>query len=930
MKGHGGGGGDDVRVAPPRAKSGKGSDSVGATSSAVKALTAKEWVQIEDVSSSVRVVGQVMSIEAERIASQLPPLDPVPLLFSSERFLELKTPPSKPEQKDTTAASNGGKSKNSSSRRGDILRQQELKLLTQDRDRITAASICPSAPRVEGFGERTEAFVVAILKWASGKRACPLDAAVSLSRVEKMLEVRCPNETIEVRRELREAVNAISCRKGGGGLRSFIDLVVEKEEILTSPSFVAPGHLALYPEQREVAGIVAEAVRPSSSLVCLVRYVTPPSGGKSSAAALFGAVVQKARGGGGGGGVLGPVLIYACFSNAVRVEVSKTLIAASVPFGMLTSGVVSLSYRCYDGKPKKKWRASSTGNSVGPQSLTERLRASLSKAVTCDRPPAVFVCDLESALGLVSLPERNDDPLVVDEPTAGVEGSSENKEQKRRCSSDEKVRLCAALLISSPRCTILMSATVPEFEEMPLLVNLFHGKARRLTREWSSGAAGRWVALANGVLRASSSLGAPEWVEDPSHQLRWCCPSVEDASCLQSVSSKRLPVGLRALDATGRQWCPHHFCSNKESLRELIRTLPNDGHLMRFYCVAALAKLVDEISCSGDPVSLGLRVDDLVSHDAVREACLRLLRQNFETLADKCSVSVVVPARDETLSMESVVRSSAHRLQGVTLVVVNEVEMMYEDAMLPLLNDTNVEPIRRILRKMAASSAPPEDQTSKKNKNKHRSRGNNSKRRGGGGDDEDFSNSSDDEESEREDEAAPRRKVPWPSVAVMNSNEHLLRFGPRGIVTKPGRAGKTSPDIPDEVIQASAEALVESILSGVALLNTRWSDQAFEISAIGLADKGSPSLVVADVSMVYGTNLPVDRALVLTSPGKLSAPEIRQFCGRAGRTGKAGRAEVVFGASWQDLVETLSVQLPPEQRRRSNLDREIARAFFRE
>lgn len=880
----------DVRVAPPRAKNG----SSNGPPTAVRALTAKEWAQVEDVSTSVRAVGQVMSTEAERIAGGLPPPEPAPLAFSIERFHELRAPPSKAI---APPSGGGGKAKkaNNASRRGDILRQQELKLITQDRERIAAAASCSTAPRLEAFAGRTEAFVVAALAWASGKRTCPLDAAVSLHRVEIMLESRCPNETVEVRKELHKVINDLGCRKGG--LRSLIDLAIEREEVLSSPSFVAPGHLSLYPEQREVAAIVANAVKPNSSLVCLVRYVTPPSGGKSSAAALFGAVVQQARGEASRRGILGPVLVYACFSNAVRVEVSKTLIAASVPFGMMTSGVVSLSYRCYDGKPKRRKKAL---DDSGDGSLSERIRTSLSKAASCDRPPAVFVCDLESALGLVSLPDRNDDPLVVDEPTAGVE------EEGNNTSSDERVNLCAALLAASPRCTILMSATVPDFEEMPLLVNLVKGKARRVRRTWPEGIAGQWAALANKLLEVSSSLGAPEW-EDP------CDDEGDDDEFLRTVSSKRLPVGLRALDATGKQWCPHHVCVDKDSLQVLIETLPNDGHLLRFYCVAALAKLIDEIDC--DPQTLGLRVTDIVSHDAVRAACMRLLQENIDTLAGKTQD---VP-ENTTLTTASVVRSAAHRFPGATLVVIDEVETFYEDAVLPLLNETKTEPIRRILRKMAAASNQ-EDLKNSSRKGGKRRRGGHRRR-----DEESYSESSDDERID--DDVAPPRKVPWPSVAVVNSIDHLSRFGPRSSSSSGNRAGKIAPDVPDEVVGSSAEALVESVLSGVALLNTRWSDQAFELAAIGLADRGSPSLVVADTSLVYGTNLPVDRALVLTAHGKLSGPEVRQFCGRAGRTGKAGRAEVVFGASWQDLADTLTVPPPPAQRRRSQLDRAIARAF---
>lgn len=894
-------GSSDVRVAPPRAKG--TSSNATAAPGGIKALSAKEWAQVEDVSHSVRAVGQVMSTEADRIAQGLPPPELPPLQFSLERFKALRAataPDGKKEDKEK-----GKKSKKSESLRKDIFRQQDNKLIAQDREKIAACGASTTAPRLEAFSTRTEAFVAALIAWASNKHTCPLDAVISLYRARDMIIRRCGGaanrEVQEVAEELKTIADSIGTRKRG--LRGLLDLAVQKEEILSSPSFVQPGNIALYPEQREVAGIIADAVRPNSKLVCLVRYVTPPSGGKSSAAALFGAVVQQARGEAVSRGNLGPVLIYACFSNAVRVEVSKTLIAASVPFGMLTSGVVSLSYRCYDGcKTKKKWKPQSCD--TNQTTIADRLRTSLAKSTECSRPPSVFVCDLESALGLVMLPERKDvDPLVVDEPTAGVEGGGAvGSGGFARIQND--VSLCASLLSAAPRCTILMSATVPDFDEMPLLVALAHGRFKRLSsshpvNEDNDVIGAKWKGIVCKLVEDKSPLGLLEWSGDAAPE-----------ECLRTISSKRLPVGLRALDASGRQWCPHHLCVGKQSFQTLLEVLPTDGHLLRFYCIAALAKLVDELDA--DPATLGLGVQDIVTHDAVRAACLRLLQNNSEKLIR----TEEVQACTEKLTVPCVARSEAHRFPGATLVVADEVEAFYEDAMIPLLTEAKADPLRRVLRKMAAAVAQQEADDKKKRKH-HR------KQRGGVD-----SSSSDEDAGDHHDEVAPP-KVPWPSLAVVNSLEHLGRYGPRNLEKRPS---KSAPDVPHDVVESSAEALVESILSGVALLNTRWTDQAFELSAIGLADKGLPSLVVADTSMVYGTNLPVDRAMVLTERGKLSSPELRQFCGRAGRTGKAGRAEVVFGSSWEDLADALSVHVSStaenQRRCRSQLDRAVASVLW--
>lgn len=851
---------DDVRVAPPP----RTSSSSKHPSSTVRALTAKEWAQVEDVSTSVRAVGQVMSQEAERIAANLPPQEPEPFAFSRERYVALKE---KRNNSEKVVVVDKKKS-----RRDGIIKQQEAKLVAQDQERIAAAAESSVVPRLEGFGGRMESFVAAMLSWAKNKKFCPLDVIISLHKLDNMIESRCPSDEIQdAKKDINCTIEKIVKKVGHTTL---LKLAVDREELLSCPSFMPPGRLQLYPEQREVAAIVAEAVK-DPSLVRLVRYITPPSGGKSSAAALFGAVVLRARDSFmPKGGTLGPVLVYACFSNAVRIEVSKTLIAASVPFGMLTSGVVSLSYKCSDGKKRLPPMPEEAN-------IEERIRASLTKAAACDRPPAVFVCDLESARVLVSMPERND-PLVVDEPTAGIEAAA------------HMAILCAKLMAVAPNCTILMSATVPDFSEMPLLVKLTKAKYARAMRRRrrSSTVEDKWGNLACDILCTSV--------------LEWTVDDDSDHDIFRTVYSKRLPVGLKALDSSGKLWCPHHACSSSEDLVEFLETLPGDSHLLRFYCASALADVVDEIKDSSKQTP-PFEAKDLFSHDAIRAACVRLMRNYQEHL----KINVISYDQNELRTVD-MTRALAHKFPGTTLVVTNDVESFYEDAMIPLLADTKTDTLRRIIRKMDTAEAAEDDRikrtsstSSSKQRKKLKIEGN---------------NVSDPEENE---EVPPRTAIPWPSIAVLNSKEHHGRFAPSSAIQA---KVKSMPDVPDEVVRGSAEALVESALSGVMLLNTRWSDTAFELSAIALADKSSPSLIIADTSMVYGVNLPIDRALVLTSPGSLSLSEIRQFCGRAGRTGKALKAEVVFGAaSRHDLLSALRVPRPDDVHR-ADLDVAIAAA----
>jgi hypothetical protein len=101
--------------------------------------------------------------------------------------------------------------------------------------------------------------------------------------------------------------------------------------------------------------------------------------------------------------------------------------------------------------------------------------------------------------------------------------------------------------------------------------------------------------------------------------------------------------------------------------------------------------------------------------------------------------------------------------------------------------------------------------------------------------------------------------------------------------------------IPDEILEGSNVDLVESLMSGSAILGDSRVDSAYGAFAMYAADTGYLSHVVSDVSMIYGTNLACDRLFYDSSHCPCPSPEdLRQLCGRVGRIGKCSRAELVL------------------------------------
>lgn len=206
-------------------------------------------------------------------------------------------------------------------------------------------------------------------------------------------------------------------------------------------------HISLYPDQVEFAQAVLEGLRPQEAGPCVVCYRTPPSGGKTTAAALLGVLLQRQslrR------DATKQWLVYACYSNAVRIDVARMLLAADVPFAMISAGSVSPSFRCYHGRPPRRPRYE------GPSSVSQRLLFGMQRLVPlCDREPVAWICDLVSAQALMRLAPGHH-VLMVDEPTAAF--------------SDTLAQAQLLLVRQKPLVLCLVSATLPALDSMPHLV----------------------------------------------------------------------------------------------------------------------------------------------------------------------------------------------------------------------------------------------------------------------------------------------------------------------------------------------------------------------------------------------------------------------------------------------------------------------------
>ena len=826
----------DALAAKTEGRVGVGGDSIG------RILSAKEWEQIETVSHTVRQVGVAMQAEATLIAQRLLQEEDVgddiiekekePLHFCVDTWEWLRAggKTSIGQQKTTTTKEKKPKHSGGVGGRAALVASLENKARAELLKKVEASKLPNTpAPRIDVFGKRVEAFAVAMEGWAvSGGaggviipgeqqqqcRRSLLDVVVSCNRAAAFFRTRCGGDGGVAGADAIEAA-AKACVLRCGGTTALLEEAVSAPDPLVRPSFAGIQQVSLYPEQKKVARELGKSLLRSQPL--LMRYITPPSGGKSSAAALFGATLAKVleikKGGRREANAAETYVIYACFSNAVRVEVARTILAAGVPFAVVTAGLASPSFSCFHNRESSR---RSRLKDPPPKTIAERVTYSIRIMKTCDKRPIVLVCDLESAYAFRSRTsyngDSNDDVLLLDELTVGSEPGGSHTTTTAPVGV-----LYSQLLRRAARYTVLMSATVPEFDQLPELLRVFN-----------------------------SAHEHPKGVQ----QL--------------TASSKRLSIGVEARDLDGKLWLPHH--TGAASVEALVGGGDEpDGHLMRFYGPEGVRTLLKELDVKADDV---LTMEDFISHDALRSAALRILKEHRAHLMEERGVVIDGESDEEACEdATGLATNKAWQYPGCTLVVSGGgADAFYRQAMQPLL--AYVPPLARCM-------------VHKPKERKERSRKPDS--------DEDTNNPIE--------SVAAAPVVRWPVDTIVNSREHFERHKPPQLTTTAFLARKNYkhlPIIPEYILETSAVPLVESALSGVVLLDSSWSDRAFELCGLALADSAQPSYVVSDTRLVYGVNLPVNRVLVLLRDDALGIDEVRQLCGRAGRTGKCAKAEIVF------------------------------------
>jgi hypothetical protein len=783
-----------------------------------RALSRREWELIEDISQSVRTVGNLFVETVKRLGVQS---SSEKLLWRGEYWSMLvskdfrRSETSDAGQKDTKNKKDKKASSKVTSKADALRRQTEEKLLEEDRRRAQRQGTVPCS--FESCGGRLEPYVFAILCWTRSQRTS--QAVVALLRAIDFLKERCDGADDAITL-LRSAIS-----ESGVSPSQLLEDVAEDEELISRPLFRVPAQLQIYPDQREFVEAVVSAL--ADDVPTVLQYCTPPSGGKTSATALLGALMQhlherswvdclrrRACASVTAKTLDEKYVVYCCHAAPVRIDVCKHLVATNVPFAVVTDGVANPSFGCFHGRAPPSVKALLPNRPIPPD-LGDRVEWSLSALVRCDRRPRVLVTDMTSCRAL--LEQRRRDVLLFDEPTAHI--TPEMRLQQM------------ALLEVAPRLCVLLGATLPHPRDM--ISDSFAGEH---------------------------------------------CPGSE--ARLTRIESRRIGMSLTAVDSEGTVFGPHDFGAS-------VSDIETDPHLLRFCSPRLLLRFVRQLSGKAEPPSL--RHEDCADFASVREKCLSLLRTSSSHLMS--STSPREPPESIVGRLDGLCTDRAGQFPGCTLLLTERGAGHFEGESLKPLVDL-LPPLRRLVR---SSSNQRKQEKRAAPLNGLRAREELELVRAGLA------------------EEPTTSDIDWPSWAVVNSREHLLRFGSSDAAVAAStrrserwrdvrsRLTRGPLQIPSEVLETSNSDLVEALLCGCVLFGLDKGDRLHDLVAQTQAESARSSFVVSGRELIFGTNFPVDR--VLLDLRGLDRGTLIQACGRAGRWGRAARAEVVF---WSGLREALS------------------------
>ena len=338
---------------------------------------------------------------------------------------------------------------------------------------------------------------------------------------------------------VQDLLNTLKAKlvKKSGSIENIYKMIFYHSELILESFWdnSKPKSIDLYPEQRTVIERVLG--RAESDKPLLLFYKVPPGNGKTMIAAPLAEALHKQS----KGGVIKKFLLYICYNKLVRNDVASICngVNCDMPFWLATSDMYDgkmetllRPYRnCFDKfKTTRKKILESNDRFADVKTQWEYYMD------ITDKEPYMIISDLVSAHKLLEVikPDKKLFPyeLVVyfDEAFAGA---------------DQEIT--SQIFKELPRVSILVSATLPNFHEVPKFIENFKSRY----------------------------------------------PSDEEMTVM--VDSTAQHISCTFVDPDGNVYLPHYFVKNLSDLKDYVNVIRNDPIKIRGYSPKEVYNMVKRI-----------------------------------------------------------------------------------------------------------------------------------------------------------------------------------------------------------------------------------------------------------------------------------------------------------------------------------------------
>ena len=517
-------------------------------------------------------------------------------------------------------------------------------------------------------------------------------------------------------------------------------------------------------------------------------------------------------------------LLYICYNDIVRTEVASLCNAEDVnlPFWMATSehygDVIDTLLRpfksCYaDWKKAKRYR-------LDPMRFAPlEVQWAHFQNATHNRP-AMVIADLHSAWNLIqAFPDRF--VVYFDETFAGAENE-----------------IVIKILSILPRQSVLLSATLPEVEEIPQI--LTHIRTRH---------------------------------------------SMVDEQ-IRVIRSNRLHVSCTIVGEDGNLYLPHNFVENLTVLESYIENIESDPLKFRCYSPQMVYMMVNHIKTDlPSELSFQVRFREYgqIQHEDIRRYAMEVLRYVAHSGNDELFMKMrtYTPNKMENMDKTNLLTTNAYHYQAGNTLHVSSF-----DAYKPTV-DRILDPILSRAPRLDVVIQKMNEEKEENKKLMEEIKSDPAKFFPKKGKDSKSRVSRQEIQAKLDELETKKFRLKWIPDLVINSMEHGKRYGDHQIYNP------TAP-IPMDVekIKDMDPTTAKLLLCGIGLYNP---DEMTKIDLeTFLEHRNDYRFIFSTPAIVYGTNMSISNVDIDES-FQTSRNSIYQLMGRAGRRGKKSfNAMVVF------------------------------------